>query len=201
MKGLILASLLIFVLANMIITQVGAQQTKVLVFPESHIVPNIGLDFTVNITVQDVTDLYGWEFKLYYPNDILNGTSVAEGPFLKSGGVPTFFLLHEFTDAYNQTRGRVVALCLRVDPDAPGVNGSGVLATIKFSSKSIDGPKVLRLDDVKLSDSYVNAIPCTTVDGEVAVIPEFPAASILPLLVVLTSAAAAFKKCKHEKNL
>jgi len=184
----------IFVLIGMTIIQVGGQQTKVYVSPESYTVPDTGLTFTLNITVQDVHDLYGWEFKLYYPNDILNGASVTEGPFLKTGGVSTAFLIREFVDSYNATHGRVRAVCLRFDPTAPGVDGNGVLATITFTSTAINGPEVLHLDDVKLSDSEANMIPYTTVDGEVTVIPEFPEALILPLLIVLTSVAMILRK-------
>lgn len=180
-------------LTGMTVMPVGAQQATVSVFPASYTVPDIGLTFTVNITVQNVHDLYGWELKLYYPNDILNGTSVTEGPFLKTEGIFTFFQTPEFKDSYNETHGRLTALCLRIG-EVPGVDGNGVLATITFNSTSTNGPEALHLDNVELSDSDADKIPCTTVDGEITVIPEFPAALILPLLTVLTSVAIALKK-------
>jgi hypothetical protein len=177
-KGLCLA-LLVFVLANTSITQVGAQQATVNVSPKSYTVPNIGSDFTVSITVQNVVDLEAWQFKLYYPNDILNGTSVTEGSFLKTEGISTFFVLQEFADTYNQTHGCIAAYSLRPNRDAPGVDGSGVLATITLRSKSKGGPSVLHLADVILVDSHANAIPCSTVDGEVEVNGEGKSISII----------------------
>lgn len=185
--------LLVFVLAIMSLKQAYAQQTTVYVSPAAYTASNVGSTFSMNISVQDVKNLYGWEFKLYYPNSILNGTTVTEGPFLKAGG-QTYFLVSNFTDDYYTTQGRLSVLCLRVNPDAPGVDGNGVLATITFNSTSRNGPEGLHLADVKLSDPNATRILCVTVDGEVTVVPEFPLTLILPLLMILPLAAIALRK-------
>lgn len=190
--SLILA--LVFLLGVMSLKQVRAQGVSVYVSPEASTVSNVGSTFSVNISIQNVKNLYGWEFKLYYPNHILNGTRATEGAFLKAGGVQTYFMVANFTDSYYTTQGRVSILCLRVDPDAPGVDGNGVLATITFNSTSNDGPDGLHLADVRLSDPNATQIPCTIMDGEVAVVPEFPMALILPLLMISSSVAAIFRK-------
>lgn len=62
-------------------------------------VTSIGDTFSVNITISDVIDLAGWEFKLYYLPSNLNGTNLEEGPLLKEGG-STFFAVINFTDNY-----------------------------------------------------------------------------------------------------
>jgi hypothetical protein len=186
---------LILTLALINVRQVKAQEATVYVSPAVNTVSSIGSTFSVNISIQNVTNLYGWEFKLYYPNHILNGTSATQGPFLKTGGVQTFFMVANFTDDYYHTpQGLVTLLCLRVDPDAPGVNGNGVLVTITFNSTSNNGPEGLHLDEVKLSDPNATQIPCTVIDGEVTVVPEFPMILILPLLMITSSVAIAFKK-------
>jgi hypothetical protein len=191
---------LTFFLTNVFIG-IGEQQTIVYVFPESNIIPEVGMSFSVDVAIQNVNDLYGWEFKLFYPNDILNGTRVTEGPFLKAGEVPTFFYVAAFTSTYNKTHGLVNVFCLRVDPDAPGVSGDGVLATITFCSISMNGPKILCLADVKLSDSNVNEIPCITLNSQVTVIPEFPAGLILPILIVSILLAVALRKKNCARGL
>jgi len=56
--------------------------------------------FQINISVSEVTDLAGWDFKLYYQNSILNATNVTEGLFLQTAG-GTFFFVKELTDNYN----------------------------------------------------------------------------------------------------
>lgn len=184
--GVIIELSLVFVLAIMPFAQADGQQTTVYVSPAAYTVPNVGSTFSVNVSVQGVENLSGWEFKLYYPRQILNGTMVVEGAFLKAGGVSTFFLVANFTDDYNTTQGLVSLLCLRVSPSASGVDGTGVLATITFNSTSNNGPEGLHLADVKLSDPNATPIPCVTVDGEVTVVPEFPTVLFLPLLMILT---------------
>lgn len=175
---------LITLLFSMAVPHIGAQQTVVSVFPTSYTVPEIGVTFVINVTIQDVNNLYGWELKLYYPNDILNGTGVTEGPFLKTGGMSTFFWVQEFTDSYNETHGRVWVSCTRL-ATAPGVDGDGALASITFNSTSLNGPSVLHLADVILGDPAATEIPCTLYDGEVTVVPEFPLALISPLFMAL----------------
>lgn len=177
----------------MIVGQARAQQATVSVVPASYTVPTVGSSFTVNVTVQNVEDLYGWALKLYYPNDVLNGTSVTEGPFLKTGGFSTIFVRVNFTDNYNATDGVVNVLCTR-SGSVLGVNGTGTLTTITFTSTSISGPQTLHLADVGLSDSNVTAIPFAAVDGEVTVVPEFPMILILPVLVASTMAAVVLRK-------
>jgi hypothetical protein len=66
-----------------------------------------------------------------------------------------------------------------------GVDGNGVLATITFNPTSNDGLESQHLDDVKLGDPDPTPIPCVTVDGEVTVLPEFPTALALLLLMIM----------------
>lgn len=192
MKTKILTLLLALVLAYSVIIQAEAQQATVQVIPASYTVPNVGATFDVNVTVQNVNDLFGFEFKLYYPNNILNGTSATQGLFLKAGGIQTFFVVNNFTDHYNATHGVLNILCSRMG-NVSGVNGSGTLATATFRSTSTNGPKILHLTDVKLSDPTPAAISFTTADGEVTVIPEFLTALVLPLLIVSATVAIALE--------
>src|SRR4030066_2501825 len=60
--------------------------------------------FAVDVVVTNVTNLYAWQFFMYYKNSVLNGTSVTEGPFLITGA-STFFIIANFTDNYNATHG------------------------------------------------------------------------------------------------
>jgi hypothetical protein len=192
---------LIFLLAllfmSITVTQAGAQQATVQVVPASYTVLNVGLTFNVNITVQNVENLYGYEFKLYYPNDILNGTSVTQGPFLKGGGIQIFFSVAQFTDNYNATHGLLNVICTR-SGNVSGVNGGGTLVAITFKSTSTNGPRTLQLADVALSDPNPAAIPFTSADGEVTVIPEFPTALILPLLIISASVTLTLRKRKKK---
>jgi hypothetical protein len=186
--------ILALMLASMIIMRAGAQQATVEVVPASYTVPNVGLTFSANVTVQGVENLYGYEFKLFYSNDILNGTSVTQGPFLKTGGASTFFYVAEFTDGYNATHGLLNVVSLRTATNATGVNGTGTLATVTFKSVSANGPRNLSLADVKLSDPNSTPIPYAALDGEVTVLPEFPATLLIPLFMALTLVAIMLNK-------
>jgi hypothetical protein len=129
---------------------------------------NVGDTFKINVTVSNVVNLYGWQFKLTYRNDALNATSMSEGPFLKKDGASTFFYPAEFTDNYNTTHGLIIAACTRTSVEN-GVDGSGTLATIAFKVKAAVST-ALHLFDTKLIDSaspFGNPIPHSTVDGEV----------------------------------
>jgi len=160
----------------------NATVTMIYVDPIS-ITSEVGESFSVNVSVVDVHDLYGWGFELYYNNTVLNGTGVAEGSFLKSGG--TTFSLMNFTDKYNATHGRLLASCFIVG-DVSGVNGDGVLAIVDFTTEVQGGPCVLKLCDTKLSDSNADPISHQTRDGTVTVIPEFSSFLLLPLFMVAT---------------
>ena len=182
------------VLAIFTPTQANVLETKVYVSPATYTVPSIGSTFSVNVSIQGVTNLKGWEFKLYYPNGVLNGTAVTEGAFLKSGGVNTFFIVADFTDGYNATQGLASLACLRITPDMTGVDGNGVLATITFNTTSNAGPESLHLADVNLSDPNVTKIPYIKVDGEVTVLPEFSTTSILLVTMMMTLAIVVLRK-------
>lgn len=183
---------LLFALESVFIMQASAQQAVVQVVPASYTVPDLGATYNVNITIQDVENLYGYDLKLYYPNDILNGTSATQGPFLKTGGFNTFFTAN-FTDKYNATNGLLSVLCSRVG-NVSGADGEGTLVIIMFKSKSNGGPETLHLADVALSDPNPAAINFTTSDGGVTVVPEFPTTLILPLLMISASAAIILRK-------
>jgi hypothetical protein len=177
----------------MMVTRVGAQQATVSVVPTSSTVPNVGSTFSVNVAIENVKNLYAWGLRLYYPNNLLNGTNATKGSFLDAGGIGSALLVGNFTDGYNATYGLLSVLCTRTG-DVPGVNGSGTLLTINFRSISTGGPAVLHLDNVELSDSNMTAISSTTVDGEVTVIPEYSALLILPLLIASSLVALTFRK-------
>jgi hypothetical protein len=191
---------LALMLVSMIVIQAGAQQAAVQLVPASYTVSSVGLTFNVNVTVQGIENLYGYEFKLYYPNNVLNGTSATQGTFLKTGGVSTFFSVSTFADNYNVTHGLLNIFCTRMG-NVLGVTGSGTLVIVTFKTTSTSGPEALHLADVKLSDPNSTAIPSTAVDGEIIVVPEFSLALILPLLVVSTLMAIALRNRMRNQRV
>jgi len=122
---------------------------------ESHGI--VGQNFTINICISDVVDLYGWEFRLGWNSTILEAVGVFEGQFLKTGG-DTFF-----TYKVNNTLGYMIVDCTLLG-DVPGVSGDGVLATVKFYVESV-GECLLDLYDTILINSAEQAIEHAEADG------------------------------------
>lgn len=94
----------------------------------------LGSTFMVNVSIANVTSLYGYQFKLYYDTNLLDGIEVTlpEGHFLEPvdpGRIWISRLVVE--DKFNSTHGEVLTAVLLMG-DEPGKTGSGVLATITF---------------------------------------------------------------------
>jgi hypothetical protein len=120
-----------------------------------------GQNFTIDVIVSGVADLFGWEFQLGWNSTLVDATSSSEGPFLKAGG-STFF-----TYTVNATAGSMIVDCT-LTGIIPGVSGSGTLGTITFYAKSI-GQCPLDLHDVILIDSHEQSITSQSVGGYVYV--------------------------------
>jgi len=163
---------------------ISAGSTRVSIDPPSLTVGAVGDSFISNVSISDVANLYGYEFKLYYNSTVMNGTQVIEGSFLESGG-SAFFRVVNFTDHYDSTQGLVSIVCTLIG-NVSGISGGGVLATIKFKSLALADSAGLHLADVELRDPYLSPIPHENVDGTVTVVPEFTS-----LVIFLTLIAAS----------
>jgi hypothetical protein len=157
--------------------------TLVFVDPSSQTVDAVGESFIVNVSITGVSNLYGYELKLYYNSTIVNGTSVIEGSFLKDGG-STFWNVVNFTDHYNSTEGVLYFFDL-LTMNVSGVNGGGVLASVTFKSVGL-GDCVVHLEGVKLSDPDSSEISHANLDGTVTIIPEFTPIVVFSALIIVS---------------
>jgi len=118
-------------------------------------------NFTVDLNVADVTDLYAWEVKLSFNPSLLECSSATEGPFLKSVG-PTIWV----PPVIDNVAGTVHMACSLMMP--PGATGSGTLAYIIFHCK---GPGecdlVFLYPETYLLNSDLIVIPHESVNGHV----------------------------------
>jgi hypothetical protein len=177
------AIIVLFTMPIDVVMTADAGSTRVFLDPPSQTVGAIGDSFTTNVSIADVSNLCGYEFKLYYNSTAMNGTQLTEGPFLKSGG-QTFFYVVSFTDHYNTTHG-VVWIDSLLTENVPSINGSGVLASIEFKSLASGDSVPLHLADVELSDPNSSPIPHEDSDGIVTVVPEFTSmVAVLTLMIV-----------------
>ena len=124
-----------------------------------------GVTFAVNVSVQDIVDLYAFDISLYYNTTVLDALSVAEGPFLKSGG-DTITIVSEINETAGSVRWGISLLGA-----ATGVNGSGTLFTITFQSSTVaTGPSNLTLQNTELSNYNAEPIDHAVIDGSVTIL-------------------------------
>jgi len=116
----------------------------------------IGQDFTININISNVIDLYGWSFKLSWNTTILEVVNVTEGTFLRNGD--TFFV-----PKINNTAGYMLVDCTLLG-NVSGVSGNGTLAIIEFHAKE-GGACDLNLYETMLINSDEQSIIHTIVNG------------------------------------
>ena len=120
----------------------------------SEIAPvSIGTTFTINLTVENITDLAGWQLGVAFNPSVLSAVSVSEGDFLKQGGGATFFLegiIDNIAGSITNVSGAYLG--------TGGVSGTGVLLSITFSAKTV-GEGSLQLRDVRLGTPAGSAIP------------------------------------------
>ncbi|HXX87926.1 MAG TPA: dockerin type I domain-containing protein [Candidatus Acidoferrum sp.] len=139
-----------------------AQSGSAVVFVDpSNVTCGVGNYFSIDIAIANVSDLYGWEFKLGWNASLLDESSVNEGPFLNSTG-PTFFTYY-----LNTTDDHVVVDCTLLG-EISGANGDGTLANVTFYTNAA-GNTSLTLYDVTLIDSSEQQIPCTSQNGSAVI--------------------------------
>ena len=108
---------------------------------------------SVNVSISDVQDLYGFQFDLTYDPDTLQFQSITEGPFLSSDGNSTFWAKPDSStpgllDNAVSTRLGMVG----------GLDGGGVLATLIFYPTG-SGTTPIGLTGVILSNHNSERIP------------------------------------------
>lgn len=145
---------IVILIAAYFLVSKPATATMVSVEPGS-ITQAVSQDFTVNISVSNVNDLYGWELKFTWNSSILSLVRVTEGGFLKSQG-QTFF-------TYNNTASYVLVDCTLLG-NVSGITGEGILASIQMHVNG-QGSCNLVLYDVKLINSIEQTIDNTLNSG------------------------------------
>jgi hypothetical protein len=184
------ALIIIFIISLGVVIKANAASAVVFVDPSSQEVSAIGGSFTVNVSISGVSDLYGYDLKLYYNSTFLNGTKVTEGSFL---GESAFFDVFTFADRYNLTEG-VVWVFATLQGLVPGVNGGGVLFTVKFKSLASGTSVPLSLAEVSLVDSNDSPISYSLSEGTVTIVPEFTSVALFVTLLAASISAILIGK-------
>lgn len=130
-------------------TVIGEESSTTKIFTDPLVVQatDIGQNFTVNINVSSVVDLYAWQTGITFNPTVLECTDFYEGEFLKRSNETTLFVKH-FKDM-NNTAGIVYMRGCCILGPKPGISGSGQLAYATFRSVGI-GVSDFHLTDILL---------------------------------------------------
>ena len=132
----------------------------------------VGDKFTIDVLVEDVIDLAGWQMDLLFDSEILEFTQVEEGSFLKQGGGQTFWQPGKSDMGGAIKRGTVSDISAAFLGQG-GVSGTGKLLTVTFKAK-LAGVSVLDLGNLHLGDPSGEVIQHRIATGIVTVV-DFPA--------------------------
>jgi hypothetical protein len=154
----------IFSLATILLTirEVSASGTKLLLDPPSTVdgAFTIGTNITLTLAITDVTNLFGYEARIYYNNTMLNAlhSTRPAGNFLEPRISPGNQLLPiwNITNTFNATHGRIWLSQTLLSPETART-GSGPLARIVFQILST-GDTTVTMEETKLADSSSSAI-------------------------------------------
>lgn len=114
----------------------------------------VGELFTVEIRAAEVADLAGASFALTYDAGLVSPVSFAEGTFLVKKGVKTKF------SGSADPAGAAVVMKLSLPTGTPGVEGTGVLATVVFRPLK-PGMAAFGFRDLAFSNAAGGQIPVT----------------------------------------
>lgn len=119
--------------------------------------------FEVQVMIDDVEDLAGFEITIAYDPSVIELTEAARGDFLGSTGRMTVPVGPQI----DEEQGTVALGALSLGQGA-GPNGSGILATINGKALK-DGNTALRVEKLELFNTAPELLSVTAQDGEVRV--------------------------------
>ena len=180
MKKIAIGATVAVLLLLWLVTPGFAGATVVKIEPPTQGV-SAGEGFSVDVTIEDITDMAANGAILHFDHNAMQATSIIEGDFLKRRGTT---LPVEIID---NTAGTVTfAYALSTG----SVGGSGPLATIEFTAAaSAEGTFDLDLTDLELYDSNLNLIPKDVINGTVTVGEAGPAPPTQGFSVIEVAAA------------
>jgi len=165
----IIKLLLILILLTTTLKTKSANATETTIQPNPiNTTSTVGENFTITMTVINVTNLNAWQLHLTFNPQIINALEIwvpSENIFSPYSAL----LLYEI----NNTEGTLRAFCAL--EGTFGVNGSGTLCQIKFQSKNPGITSINIIKEVRipygtyLQDPDYNLIPYQAINGTVTI--------------------------------
>jgi len=190
----------------------AADGTVVSVLPASVDIAAVDSTQTVDINVTDVTNLFGYEMKIWYLKTIVNVTTGGAvrpaGHFLEPIDPSNQFQAKwQYTYNYNDTHGMLWLAITLLTPETAR-SGSGILVRITFKGIAV-GSTLVEIDypgfayPAKLSNNGTppTAIPCTDTYATINVIPEFLMTLLLPIFAITSLIAVSIAKLRKRRQI
>jgi len=162
-KSLLLIWLLLLVVgitfsSVIVLSATGSVYPTISVYPTTYKGESIAETFKINVTIQEVTDLAGVEFRLGYNTSVLTATQIDYGGIFGDD--------HLLWTSFINDAGGWLHYSISRDYGKPSFNGSAVVATITFEVTEL-GSTVLDLYETQLGNSVVPPSPIihTVIDG------------------------------------
>lgn len=125
----------------------------------------VGSTMTYNIAIDDIADLYSYQFSINYDARYLRALNVTEGAFLGTAGSTVSGVLGMDTGLIDFVYGSLLG-------PTPGASGSGLLASITFEAIGA-GTSALSFADVIFLDSVGDDIAgLTALSGQGVVLAD-----------------------------
>jgi hypothetical protein len=161
---------------------------------------NPGQAFSLDVDVNNVTDLYAFQFTVDFDPAVLQAVSASEGSFLPGGGT-TFFI----PGTIDNVGGSITFLADSLIGLIPGVSGSGQLASVGFDVKpsaSLGTTSISLLFDAGngdgLLDSSLANIAADAVGGSATVQTAVPEPATLTLFGTASLALIGRRRRAHR---
>lgn len=154
----------------------------ILALPASQTV-SVGQSFTLDINIDQIPDLFDYQFSLSFDPAVLAAQSVTEGALFANAGGSLFS-----RGTINNTAGNVSTIVDTLLGNVPGVSGPGTLAVVQFTAIAAGTTSIdfTPRDDLILQDSKGNTLPVTAQSGQVTAAASVPEpATVLSLAVAL----------------
>ena len=115
----------------------------------------VGDTFTVDLIVENIDNLAGWQTDIVFNSTVLRALSVTEGDFLKQEGGDTFFE----NGTINNTTGKITGL-QGVQLAKGDMNRHGTLVSVRFTAVA-NGESQLTVNNFQVGSSRGEKIPAT----------------------------------------
>lgn len=147
----------------------SATNASIVISPDTSTAPSSM--FMLNMTINNVADMYGWTVTLLYPKIItMTGVNTINGTDFTDGNGFAFFTQAEYNSTYYQTY--VARTLLNDEPgisQRPGVTGSGLVAQLEFEAISTGTTPVYITYSEIVNSQDVDITPITVTTSTITV--------------------------------